>query len=80
MKRVLILSLVFMLLMGLNTFATQTRTLTMGDNDGIMVDDYNIFRFPGRLFSYPNIAVSTGSLATRVRGFSGPISGTTTSR
>jgi hypothetical protein len=58
MKRVLILSLVFMLLMGLNTFATQTRTLTMGDNDGIMVDDYNIFRFPGRLFSYPNIAVA----------------------
>jgi hypothetical protein len=31
--------------------------MVMGNNDGIMVDDYNTFRFPGRIFSYPNIAV-----------------------
>jgi hypothetical protein len=46
------------MLAGTGSFATQTRTMVMGDNDGIMVDDYNVFRFPGRTYNYPNLAVA----------------------
>jgi hypothetical protein len=58
MKRVLIIGFALTLMLSISAFATETRTITMGQNDGIMVDDYNMFRFPGRIVSYPNIAVA----------------------
>jgi hypothetical protein len=45
------------MLMAASAMATETRTMVMGDNDMIIVDDGNIFRFPGRTVNYPNLAV-----------------------
>ncbi|RKX27393.1 MAG: hypothetical protein DRP45_01140 [Candidatus Zixiibacteriota bacterium] len=58
MKKIIILSLILILVMSLSSFATKTRVKVLGDNNGILVDDYNMFRFPGRTFNYPNIAVA----------------------
>jgi len=57
MKKVVIAILGLLTLAAASSFATQTRTLVMGENDMIMVDDYNIFRFPGRVNNYPNLAM-----------------------
>jgi hypothetical protein len=38
-------------------FASPTRTHVMGNNDMIMVDDGNIFRFAGRINNYPDLAM-----------------------
>ncbi len=56
MKRILILTIGLLMLLSLNSSASETRTMVMGDNDMILVDDYNIFRFPGRVNNYPNLA------------------------
>ncbi len=56
MKTTGIILLVLMALCA-GAFASETRTLVMGQNDGIMVDDYNMYRFPGRTFDYPNLAI-----------------------
>lgn len=57
MKKVLIAILGLVTLVSASAFATQTRTLVMGENDMIMVDDFNMFRFPGRVNNYPNLAL-----------------------
>lgn len=62
MKKIAIVTLMFMLVASASSFATQTRTEVMGFNDGIMVDDYNVFRFPGRTFNYPNLAIGEFSI------------------
>lgn len=54
--------MMFLLALSASSFATETRTQVMGFNDGVMVDDYNIFRFPGRTFNYPNLAVGEFSI------------------
>jgi hypothetical protein len=43
--------------LGASAYATQTRTMVMGWNDGIMVDDYNVMRFYGRTLNYPNLVI-----------------------
>ena len=58
MKKVLIAILGLLTLAAASSFATQTRTLVMGQNDMIMVDDFNMFRFPGRVNNYPNLALA----------------------
>lgn len=55
MKKLTVLLAVMLIAMGATAYATQTRTMTMGNNDGIMVDDYNMMRFYGRTLNYPNI-------------------------
>jgi len=57
MKKIAVYSFVFVMLLSAASFATSTRTWVMGNNDRIMVDDGNIFRYPGRTFNYPNLAL-----------------------
>jgi len=58
MRRIVIASMLLLLVMSVSSFATQTRTMTMGMNNMIMVDDNNIGLFPGRTYNYPNLAVA----------------------
>ncbi|MBU0984026.1 MAG: hypothetical protein KKA42_09160 [candidate division Zixibacteria bacterium] len=58
MKKFVIAAMGLMLLMSGAVFATDTRTAVMGDNDLIVVDDANVFRFPGRTLNYPNLATA----------------------
>lgn len=44
-----------LLLMGVNSFATETRLLTMGENTTVIMDDANIWMYPSRINYYPNI-------------------------
>ncbi len=55
MKRVLIITFSLMLLMSVSSFATNTRVLTMGENNTILLDEANIWQFPSRINDYPNI-------------------------
>jgi hypothetical protein len=57
MKKLLIAILGLLMLVAASSFATQTRTLVMGENNMIMVDDANMFMFPGRVNNYPNLAL-----------------------
>jgi len=57
MKTVLITVLGVLLLASAGAFATETRTMVMGQNHMIVVDDYNMFMFPGRVNNYPNLAL-----------------------
>lgn len=57
MKRVLISTLFICLLASVAGYATQTRTLTMGDANMIVHDDNNIWMFPSTLYDYPELAI-----------------------
>jgi len=57
MKKTLIALLGVIVLAGASAFATETRTTVMGDNAMIMVDDANMFMFPGRVNNYPNLVL-----------------------
>jgi hypothetical protein len=57
MKRFLMISFVMLLLLSMSSFATNTRVMTMGDNNTILMDEANIWEFPSRINDYPNIAV-----------------------
>ena len=55
MKKIIVLSVLMLLLMGVNSFATDTRVLTMGENGTILLDDANIWLYPSRINHYPDI-------------------------
>lgn len=57
MRRLLIISFVLLMLMSMSSFATNTRVLTMGDNNNVLLDDANIWLYPSRMFEYPNLAI-----------------------
>jgi hypothetical protein len=57
MKKVLAITICFLMVLSASSFATKTRVQTMGDNNMIMVDEANIWLFPGRLFQFPDMAV-----------------------
>ena len=57
MKKTLILAVGLLMVMSLSSFASQTRTMVMGENHMVLVDDYNMFMFPGRVNNYPNLAL-----------------------
>ena len=57
MKKALIALLGVVVLAGASAFATETRTTVMGENNMIMVDDANMFLFPGRVNNYPNLVL-----------------------
>lgn len=57
MKRVLIILFSLLLLMSMSSFATNTRVLTMGDNNTILLDEANIWEFPSRINDYPNVTI-----------------------
>ncbi|MFQ5500168.1 MAG: hypothetical protein ACE5FH_10910, partial [Candidatus Zixiibacteriota bacterium] len=58
MKQSIILALLLILLLSASSFATETRVRTMGENNMILLDDFNIWVFPSRLMEYPDIAVA----------------------
>ena len=39
------------------TSATETRVLTMGENNMVLLDEADIFIFPSRIHDWPNLAV-----------------------
>jgi hypothetical protein len=62
MKRLIILSIAIFLLAFTGSFATMTRVLTMGDANGIVHDEANIWYFPSTLYDYPEMAIGEFSL------------------
>lgn len=57
MKKILMI-LGMVLLVGGAALASNTRVLTMGDNNLILLDDANISLFPSRIVDYPNLALA----------------------
>ncbi len=57
MKKLIILTLALALIMATAALASNTRVLTMGDNNAILTDDANIWLWPSRINNYPHIAV-----------------------
>ncbi len=57
MKKLLILTFAFLLFMSAGSMAADTRVLTMGDNNLVLLDDANIWLFPSRIFDYQKLAV-----------------------
>ncbi|MCX6830250.1 MAG: hypothetical protein NT002_13375 [candidate division Zixibacteria bacterium] len=53
-KLILLTALIFVVAFSAGN-ATLTRTLTMGDNNNIMIDDANVRLYPSRVSNYPNI-------------------------
>lgn len=51
------IALVFVLAISGAAFATESRVMVMGDNGTVLVDDANTFRYFGRVYNYPDIAV-----------------------
>ena len=58
MKKLLLLTITVILVMAAASFATDTRVLTMGDNNNIMLDDANIWLYPSRIGFHPDLAVA----------------------
>ncbi len=57
MKKTVILTLSMVFLICFSSMATETRVMTMGDNNNILLDEANVSLYPGRIIEYPNIAV-----------------------
>ena len=57
MKKCLIITLTLLLFMSISSFATNTRVLTMGDNNMILLDEANIWLFPSRINDYPDVVI-----------------------
>ncbi len=58
MKKAIILALAFVMVIGVSAMATETRTVVMGQNNHIMLDDANVWLYPSRINNYPNIATA----------------------
>ena len=57
MKKTLMMAMVVVLGFSFSAMGTDTRVLTLGDNNMVLLDDANIWLFPSRIFEYPNLAV-----------------------
>lgn len=57
MKRFLTACFVLLLVMSMNAFATDTRVLTLGENNNVLLDEANIWMYPSRINDYPNLAI-----------------------
>ncbi len=58
MKNFIIISFVFVMLLSMSAFASETRVMTMGDNNNILLDDANIWMYPSRILDHTNIGVA----------------------
>ncbi len=67
MKRSLIITFILLLLMSMSSLATNTRVLTMGDNNMILLDEANIWLFPSRINDYPKVVI--GEFGTFSHGY-----------
>jgi len=63
MKRCLIITFALLLLMSMSSFATNTRVLTMGGTNNVMLDEANIWLYPSRIANYPDLAIGEFSQA-----------------
>ena len=57
MRRSIILAVLLLWMLGASAMATDTRVMTMGENNLVLVDDANIWLFPSRVFEYPDLAI-----------------------
>ncbi len=57
MKKTLIISTILMLVFAAASYATETRVMTMGDNNMLLLDEANVFLFPSRIHDWPSVAV-----------------------
>jgi hypothetical protein len=55
MKKFIIIGFVFVMLLAMSAMATETRTWTMGNNNGVLIDDANIWMFPSTVMKYGNL-------------------------
>ncbi len=58
MKKFIIISFVFVMLLSLSAMASETRVRTMGENNNVLLDDANIWLYPSRILDYPNLATA----------------------
>ncbi len=58
MKKLLTLTFIVVMVMSLSAFATNTRVLTLGENNNILIDDANIWLYPSRILNYPNLGIA----------------------
>lgn len=58
MKKFIIISFVFVMLLSISAMASETRVRTMGDNNNVLLDDANIWLYPSRILDYPNLATA----------------------
>jgi len=65
MKRLLPIMCALLFILALNSFATDTRVLTVGDNNNVLLDEANIWLYPSRIVDYPNLAIGEFSRAGR---------------
>lgn len=56
MNRFIILA-ALILVFAVSAMATDTRVMTMGDNNNVLLDEANIWIYPGRIIEYPNLAI-----------------------
>jgi len=57
MRRNILILLLALMLSSASAMATDTRVLTMGDNNMVLLDEANIRVFPSRVYEYPNLAI-----------------------
>jgi len=57
MRLVAVLTVFVLLVVGMSAFATDTRVLTLGENNMILIDEANISLFPSRLYDFQNLVV-----------------------
>ena len=58
MKKLIFITLILTLFVAMSAFGSNTRVLTMGDNNAIAIDDANIWLFPSRINNYPGLAIA----------------------
>lgn len=58
MKKLLPITLCLLMVMASASFATNTRVLTMGENNEILLDEANIWLYPARIYDYPDLAIA----------------------
>ncbi len=56
MRKLLFSALVFTLIFALSSWATETRVITLGNANNIVMDDYNIFLYPSVITMYRYLA------------------------
>ena len=54
MKKFIIISFVFVLILAMSAMASETRVWTMGNNNNVLIDDANIWMYPSTIVNYGN--------------------------
>lgn len=57
MRLLAVLTVFILLVAGMSAFATDTRVLTLGENNMILIDEANVSLFPSRLYDFQNLVV-----------------------